>query len=324
VKEAVLRLLKERRPGRVSGEEICQKLNVTRTAVWKQIRGLRRDGYNIVARPRAGYLLAGVPDRLYPEEILDGLGTAFVGRQVFYRETVLSTNDLAKELARGGVPEGTLVVAEEQSGGRGRMGRAWHSPAGAGLWFSLVLFPPVNPSDASQLTMLTAVAATRAVRSAADVPAVIKWPNDLLVKNKKVVGILTELSAEMDRVNYLVVGVGINVNQEEADFPEEIRRTATSLKIETGRRLCRLKLLRAVLVEFERWYSFWLKEGFAPVLAAWKELSVTVKNCPVRAVHLNDTWDGLVEDVDESGALLLRLPDGRLQRLVAGEVSLRL
>lgn len=323
MKAAILRMLKERRPEYVSGEEICKSLDVTRTAVWKHIQALRDDGYEIDARPRAGYMLAGVPDRLFTEEIRDGLSTRLMGNNIIYGDSVPSTNDLARELAQKGAGEGCLVVAEEQTGGKGRLGRGWNSPKYKGICFSLLLCPPVNPSEASQVTMLAAVSLGRAINSETGVPVGIKWPNDLLVNGKKICGILTELSAEMDRINHLVVGMGINVNQDVEDFPGELRNTATSLRIEKGGAVSRIRLLQACLGEFERWYRVWLEQGFAPVLAEWKEMSVSL-NCPVRIHTLNKSWEGWAEDVDGDGALLLRLPDGSLQRLISGEVSLRL
>lgn len=323
MKEAILRLLKASGLEYISGEEICRSLAVTRTAVWKHIQALREDGYEIDARPRAGYRLTGVPDRLFPEEIRDGLSTRFIGRKIYYCDSVTSTNDLAKELARKDAGEGALVVAEEQTGGKGRLGRGWYAPRYKGLWFSLILRPPVNPSEASQITMMAAVALASAIKQETGVAVGIKWPNDLLVGGKKLCGILTEMSAEMERINYLVVGMGINTNQEQEDFPEEVRETATALKMEAGRTISRVRLLQASLAAFEHWYEVWLNRGFSPVLNGWKELSVSL-NCPVRIHSLNKSWDGWAEDIDEDGALLLRLPDGKLQRLVSGEVSLRL
>lgn len=323
MREAILSLLKNRMPEYVSGEEICKILDVTRTAVWKHIQALREDGYEIDARPRAGYALAGIPDRLFPEEIRDGLSTRFIGRNIFYWDSVSSTNDQAKGLARGGAGEGSLVVAEEQTGGKGRLGRSWHSPKYKGIYFSLVLYPVISPYGASQVTMAAAVALAEAIRKETGVVAGIKWPNDLLASGKKICGILTELSAEMDKINYMVVGAGINANQDAGDFPGEVRSTATSLKAEAGRTISRIRLLQASLEEFERWYETWLAQGFAPVLAKWKELSVSL-NCPVRVHTLNKSWDGWAEDVDEGGALLLRTPGGELQKLVSGEISLRL
>lgn len=322
MKEGILRLLKENPTDFVSGEDICKSLKVTRTAIWKHIQALRDDGYEIEARPRAGYRLAGAPDRLYPEEIRDGLATRYIGRQVFYSPSISSTNDLAKELARNGAGEGSLVVAEEQTGGKGRLGRGWASPRYKGIWFSLILYPQVNPPEAAQITMLAAVALASAVREVTEVEAGIKWPNDLLAGGKKICGILTELSAEMERINHLVVGAGINANQDAGDFPAEFREAATSLKLESGRPVSRVRLLQVALGEFESWYTAWLAGGFAPVLAKWKEMSVTL-NRPVRVNTMTNSWEGWAEDVDEDGALLLRLPGGKIQRFVSGEVSLR-
>lgn len=323
MKETILRLLKERRSEYVSGEEICRSLNVSRTAVWKHIQALREKGYEIEARSRAGYMLTGIPDRLFPEEIGDGLATRFLGRTVYYCDSVSSTNNLAKELAGQGAADGTLVVAEEQTGGKGRLGRQWCSAKYKGSFFSFILFPPLMPQEANMVTLITAVAMASAVRDETGVAAGIKWPNDLLVNGKKICGILTELSAEMERINYMVVGVGLNVNQEENDFPEEVSASATSLKDQTGSNISRVKLVQAFLLEFEKWYLLALENGFAPVLARWKEMSVSL-NCPVRIHNPNSSWDGWAEDIDSDGALLLRLPGGEIKRVISGEVSLRL
>jgi len=323
LKETILRLLKERRPEYVSGEEICRSLNVSRTAVWKHIQALREKGYEIEARSRAGYMLTGIPDRLFPEEIGDGLATRFLGRTVYYCDSVSSTNNLAKELAGQGAADGTLVVAEEQTGGKGRLGRQWCSAKYKGSFFSFILFPPLMPQEANMVTLITAVAMASAVRDETGVAAGIKWPNDLLVNGKKICGILTELSAEMERINYMVVGVGLNVNQEKNDFPEEVSASATSLKDQTGSNISRVKLVQAFLLEFEKWYLLALENGFAPVLARWKEMSVSL-NCPVRIHNPNSSWDGWAEDIDSDGALLLRLPGGEIKRVISGEVSLRL
>lgn len=324
MKVAVLRLLKEHLPEYVSGEELCKKLEVSRTAVWKHIQALREDGYEIEARPRVGYLLVGIPDRLYAEEIRDGLTTEFIGRQVFYCSSVSSTNDLAKKLSSQGVgvSDGSIVVAEEQTGGRGRLGREWFSLKYKAICFSLILFPPVNPSEVAQVTMVTAVALAVAIRKETGAPVGIKWPNDLMVGGKKLCGILAELGAEIDKINYLVVGAGININQVLREFPEEVREIATSLKIEIGSTVNRVKLLQAVLSEFERWYRIWLKKGFSEILVKWKEMSVSLHR-PVRIYAMDKSWVGWAEDVDQDGALLLRLPDGELQRVVVGDVSLR-
>ncbi|OPZ75062.1 MAG: Bifunctional ligase/repressor BirA [Firmicutes bacterium ADurb.Bin456] len=283
---------------------------------------MREEGYVIDARPRVGYRLIAVPDLLYPAEILDGLATRVLGREIEYFEEVGSTNEVARMRAAKGAGGGLLVVAEEQTGGKGRLGRQWHSSRSRGILFTLLLYPPVNPSRASQITMLAAVSLVSAIRRETGVGVGIKWPNDLLAGGKKVCGILAELSAELDRIGHLVVGVGINANQDRGDFPADVRETATSLMLETGETVSRVRLLRACLESFEHWYSLWLEQGFEPVRAAWKQMSVSL-NCPVRIQTLDKSWEGWAEDVDNDGALLLRLPGGSLQRFVSGEVSLR-
>lgn len=324
LKEAVLRLLKKNRGAYVSGEEICKNLKVTRTAIWKHIKALRDEGYEIEALPRLGYQLTGIPDRLYPEEIKDGLKTRRMGqKKILHFSTLSSTTEPAREEAQKGCGEGTLVVAEEQTGGRGRLGRVWYSPQYKGIFLSMVLRPPVNPNEVARVTMIASVALTLAINKETGVAAGIKWPNDLLVKGKKVCGILADLSAEMDRVNYLVLSAGINANHEPEDFPGDIKDTATSLKIASGQPVDRARLVRSCLEFFEHWYDLWLDQGFEPVLSRWKELSVSL-NCPVRIHTLNQSWEGWAEDVDADGALLLRLPNGETQKLVSGEVSLRI
>ncbi len=320
MKNNVLRLLRENYPGYISGEEICKSMGVSRTAIWKHIQSLRAEGYEIDSQTHSGYRLISVPDRLYPEEIYYGLESEILGRNVHYFDSTVSTNRVAREIATGGAPEGTLVVAEEQTGGRGRMGRGWFAPRYLGIFCSLILRPELPPTEAPPVTMLAAVALARAIQEVCDVKVGIKWPNDVLIDGKKLCGILTEMSAEMERLNYLVVGMGVNVNI--VEFSEELKGIATSLKIETGTFVSRRILLQKLLYEFEQLYRFWLDKGFKPVLTEWKEYCVTL-NCPVRVISARESLEGWAEDVDDTGALMLRLPDGSLKQLVAGEVSLR-
>ncbi len=306
----------------VSGETLCRELGVSRTAVWKHIRALREDGYVIEARSNLGYRLVQAPDLPLPGEVSAGLSTTITGCRLIYVPELPSTNDEAKKLAREGCPEGTVVITEKQTGGKGRLGRAWFSPPGKGLWFTVVLRPPVNPAETPQVTMVTAVAVATAVREHTGVEAGIKWPNDILVKGKKLCGILVELNAEMDRVNFMVAGVGLNVNIPRSEFPPDIAETATSLQAETGRHVPRVPLLRALLESFEKWYRLWLDRGFAPVLQRWRELCVTL-NCPVTVYTIRESYAGYAMDVDETGALLVKTEDGRVERLLAGEVTIR-
>ena len=319
-KAEILKLLKNSRPEYVSGEDICQKINISRTAVWKHINTLREEGYGIDAVPHRGYRLLSVPDRLYPDEIIDGLDTSFVGKAVYFHDSLISTNREARDLALGGACGGTLVVAEEQDGGRGRMGRGWYSPRGSGILCSLILRPDIEPGQAPPVTMLTAVAVSSAVEKVSGLAPGIKWPNDLLLDGKKICGILTEMNAEMERINFLVVGVGLNINTDH--FPEEIKDVATSLYLAGGSLVSRLDVLRQYLKEFEHYYQQWMEYGFGPVLDEWKKRCVNL-NRPVRISTPREAWEGWAVDVDSAGALVLRTDDGELRHFVAGEVSLR-
>ncbi len=321
MKRKILDMLKQQQTW-VSGEQLCRELGVSRTAVWKHIGSLREDGYDIEARANLGYRLRRVPDTPFPAEVIAGLDTAVVGRRVEYYPEVASTNEEARQLAQAGCAEGTVVVADAQNGGKGRMGRGWFSPRAKGLWFSVVLRPPVNPMETPQVTMVAAVAVAAALREHTGVRAGIKWPNDILVKGRKICGILVELNAEADRVNFMVAGVGLNVNVARDEFPPEVRDTATSLLQETGRHVPRVPLFRAVLAQLDRWYGRWLEEGFASVLDAWRRLCVTL-DCPVTVHTMRDSFHGHALDVDETGALLVRTPEGQIKRLLAGEVTLR-
>lgn len=321
MKTRILEILRQTKDW-ASGETLCREMGVSRTAVWKHIRTLREEGYHIEARSNLGYRLLQAPDIPLPGEIAAGLLTAVIGRQIEYLPELPSTNDTAQKLAREGCPEGTVVVTECQTGGKGRMGRPWFSPRGKGLWFTIVLRPPVNPAETPQVTMVAAVAVAEAVRAHTGVESGIKWPNDILVQERKLCGILVELNAEMDRVNFMVAGMGLNVNVPRSEFPPEIRDTATSLQAESGRHIPRVPLLRALLKSFEDWYRLWLDEGFAPILSRWRELCVTL-DCPVTVHTIRESYTGHAINVDETGALLVKTEDGSIERLLAGEGTLR-
>ncbi|WP_027365681.1 biotin--[acetyl-CoA-carboxylase] ligase [Desulfotruncus alcoholivorax] len=321
MKQKILNILK-RNQDWVSGETLCRGLGVSRTAVWKHISGLREDGYQIEAKANLGYRLIASPDVPFPAEVMSGLSATVFGHNLVHLEEVASTNAEAKKLAREGCPEGTVIIAETQNGGKGRLGRAWFSPRAGGLWFSIVLRPPVNLIDTPQVTMVAAVSVATAIREHTGVPAGIKWPNDILVDGKKICGILVELNAEMDRVDFMVAGIGLNVNIGKGEFPPELADIATSLSMESGRHIYRVPLLRSLLQQFETWYYRWLNEGFAVVLDKWRHMCVTL-DCPVTVHTVKETYSGYAFDVDDTGALLVRTRDGSVQRLVAGEVTLR-
>ena len=317
----ILQFLRERQNSYVSGEELSQMLSVSRTAIWKQIQALKTDGYDIEAHPRRGYALRHIPDKLLPAEIQTGLHTAVLGKMIHYYHEVESTNNEAKRAAAGGVPEGCIVVAESQSGGRGRVARGWFSPAEKGIWLSVVLRPPFLPHHAPKCTLMAAVAVTRAIRQVANLSCGIKWPNDILLNGKKLVGILTEMSAEMDAINYVVIGLGINVNIAHDDFPEELRSSATSLLVAGGQPVKRADLVCAVLQEMETLYDHTIHNGFAAILNEWRELSVTLGQV-VNVVAPDEQYTGTAVDIDDEGALLVNTPAG-LRRVIAGDVSIR-
>lgn len=308
----------------VSGEELSRRLGISRTAIWKQMQSLRERGYVVEAQPRLGYRLVGAPDAVTPDELLPGMTTRRFGRHIEYRPTVGSTNDVAKELARAGAPEGLVVIADEQTTGRGRLGRAWSTPRGSALAVSLVLRPSLPPYEAPRITLVAAVAVAEAVRAVTGLPAGIKWPNDIQIGGRKLCGILTEMEAEMERVSFVVCGVGLNVNIPREQFPLELRETATSLMAELGRPVARAPLLQAMMARLEEGYDQLLAGRFAAVLDRWRALSVTLGQ-PVRvlAVAGGADLEGTAEDVDQDGALLVRTANGERRRVLAGDVSLR-
>jgi len=318
----ILEILGQSSKEYLSGEEISRQLSVSRTAIWKQMQTLKQAGYEIEAHPRRGYRLKNRPDLLLPYEIRDTLSTKILGQgEIYYFSEIDSTNIEAKKHANLGCPEGSIVLAETQNGGRGRLSRSWFSPTGKGIWLSVVLRPPFYPYDAPKCTLMAAVAVTKAIRNVTGVKCGIKWPNDILYQGKKVVGILTEMSAEFDAINHVIIGMGINVNIKEQEFPAELIDVATSLSVITGHDISRLTLLHAVLVELENAYEGVIQRGFSEMLDEWRELSVTLgKN--VNVFGGGREFSGLAVDIDNDGALLVQTDDA-LEKVLAGDVSIR-
>lgn len=317
--ELVLSFLAEAGDEFVSGEAISDKLGFTRAAVWKHVEALRAHGYRIDAVPARGYRLAEVPDRLTPLELGPLLNTHDVGQVLHWYEELGSTNDRARELAEEGAEHGEVVIAEAQTAGRGRRGRVWASPPRKNLTFSIVLRPDLPPARAPELTLVASVAICEALRQAG-VRAGIKWPNDLLASGRKIAGILTELAAEPDRVRWVVIGVGVNVNARMEDFPEELRAEATSVLIERGQAAPRALLAAACFTAVEDWLDRHAEEGFGVVRDAWRERSVTLGREVMVKVDDREIV-GIAEDIDETGALLVRGRVG-VERIVSGDVAL--
>ncbi|MGG1313430.1 biotin--[acetyl-CoA-carboxylase] ligase [Cohnella laeviribosi] len=304
----------------VSGEEISKRLNVSRTAIWKQIRKLEAEGYVIEAVPRLGYRLVGRPSRLTRQEVQTRLQTREFGRHLHLFDSVSSTQDVLRELAEEGAPEGTLVIAEQQTQGRGRMGRVWVSPPGKGVWMSLLLRPQVPLQATPQLTLLAAVALRRAVSAVVPLDIGIKWPNDLLVDGKKISGILLESAAEEERLRYVVVGLGISANLEPEDYPEDVASKAVSLKMAAGRPVDRAELIAVTLKEFEELYELYLRDGFEPIRALWEAHSVNLNRKTTLATPRGPI-EGIPRGLNDMGGLLVELSDGTLMPVYSAEIQ---
>lgn len=311
-----------RKPGDapISGIELAQRLGISRAAVWARIESLRQLGFGIIASPHAGYRLVQSPEALHPDDLQARLPECcLVGSNIHVLAETTSTNDILDRWARDGAAEGTVVFAESQTRGRGRLGRAWHSPAGRGLWFSLLLRPRIHPQAITRITIATAAAVARALAMESGLPIRIKWPNDLMLEGRKLGGILTELSAETDGVKHVIVGIGIDVNQVAADFPPDVRKVATSLCIAAGQPMDRARLAAALLCELDKDYRR-LREGrFAEVAEDWEQLCSTLGK-HVRIQTGGRRLFGVAETIDAEGALLVRSEHGHLERVIGGDV----
>lgn len=327
MKEKILKVLTEAGQDFVSGQRLCELLGVTRQAVWKNIGQLKEHGYQIESVSNKGYRLVKRPDVLYGPEIASRLPEQGMCRKVDCHESIDSTNLRAKQLAELGEPEGTLVVADCQTAGRGRRGRNWVSESGTGIWMSFILRPELNPSEVPGVTLLTALAVNRAIREVCQVESQIKWPNDIVLDGKKVCGILTEMSSEVNYVHYAVAGIGINANMEY--FPEEIADTATSVYLQTGKKADRVALIGKVVEEFSVYYREYQKVGnLSPFLDEYNQMLVN-RDRQVQIFHgMTENANpaeievGIARGIDENGVLLVEV-DGKQKRVMSGEVSVR-
>ena len=320
MKTEILTVLKEA-PGFVSGQELCDRLGVSRTAVWKVIKQLEEEGYQIEAVRNKGYRLAEAADVITEAEIGSRLRSKWMGRHLVYFPETDSTNIQAKRLGEEGAPEGTLVVPERQTAGKGRRGRTWSSPAGTSIYMSFLLRPNIPPRCAPMVTLIAGLAGAKAVNQVTGLNARIKWPNDLVVNGKKICGILTEMSAEMEGIHYIVTGIGINVNQKE--FPEEIRDKATSLLLEGGRCFNRSQLIAGVMEWFEPYVERFLETKDLSLLKEDYEEMLANLNQEVQVLDPAGEYHGVCQGIDKDGQLLVERGDGSLSRVQSGEVSVR-
>ncbi|MEN6519269.1 MAG: biotin--[acetyl-CoA-carboxylase] ligase [Methanospirillum sp.] len=316
-----IRLLEEAN-GPVSGEVLAERLGVTRAAIWKQIQELREQGYGILASQKEGYTLVQSSGRLLPYEVKKYLKTRVIGKQITYLPTTPSTNDVARWLAAGGDPatlHGTVVLAEEQTGGVGRLGRAWVSPEG-GIWITIILKPTIPIDHVFMITMAGAVAIARAIRREFDLGAMIKWPNDIYIGDKKVAGLLLELAAEADTIHYCLLGIGIDVNIDPTELSPGLQRAVTTIQAELEHKVDRAKFLARLLREFERHYDLLESQEYDAILREWRSMSCTLDQ-HVHVHTLTKSFQGEAIDIDEYGALLIRKENGRVERVIAGDLS---
>jgi BirA family biotin operon repressor/biotin-[acetyl-CoA-carboxylase] ligase len=307
--------------GGVTGADLAERVGISRPALRARVEELRALGYAVESSPHQGYRLVSVPDVIHADDLLSRLGRVrVVGRDIRVFQETTSTNDVAVKLGRDGVAEGVVVIAEAQSRGRGRLGRTWVSPAGKGLWMSVLLRPPMRPQAATQITVAAATALARAIRAQTALTPQIKWPNDLLIHGRKCAGILTELSGEHDSVRYAVLGLGVDVNLTAREFPPELRRLATSLRLELGRPVDRAALAAALLEELDRDYGRLCAGRFDEVAEEWEQLCTTIGR--EVAVSIGDRLlQGRAEALGPDGALLLRTQHGHLERIAGGDVA---
>lgn len=320
MKTEILSMLRKA-DGYISGQQLCEEFHVSRTAVWKVIEQLKAEGYKIEAVRNRGYHLEEAPDVMSRAEIESLISTKWAGCGVLCFTETDSTNNCAKKLGDEGAAHGTLVVAERQTAGKGRRGRRWESPAGSSIYMSILLRPDIRPSQASMLTLVMAQSVAEAVRSVTGKEVLIKWPNDIILNQKKICGILTEMSTEIEWINYVVIGAGINVNTE--GFPEEIAGTATSLYLEGSGKLQRSRLLAEVLKRFENNYELFLKFGdLSFMLEEYNGLLVN-RDREVRVMEPGHEYNGHAAGINQNGELLVCTEDGQIKNIYAGEVSVR-
>ena len=305
----------------VSGQYLADLIGCSRTAVWKHVEELRKHGFELEAIKRKGYRIITIPDHVSADEIRIGLKTKFLGQNIHYKETVDSTQKIAQRLAYEDVPEGSVVIAEEQTLGRGRMDRKWHSPKFTGVWMSMIFRPKIPITKAPQLTLITAVAVVQAIEELTGLLPEIKWPNDVLIRGKKVTGILTELQAESDRISSIIIGIGMNVNQTKGDFPEELQSIATSLAIETGEKISRPALIRAVLTNLERLYLLYLDQGFSPLKVLWESYAISIgENIVART--FTGSIHGRALGITNEGVLMIEDSSGQTHFVYSADIEL--
>ena len=306
--------------GYVSGQELCGKFGVSRTAIWKAINQLKQAGYEIEAVQNRGYHIVSTPDILSENELRSIRKTEWLGNRIYYEAEIDSTNTKAMKLAEEGAPHGTIVVTDHQKNGRGRRGRTWESPAGEAIAMTFLLRPKIDPTNASMLTLIAAMAVARGIEDETGLKAGIKWPNDVIINRKKVSGILTEMSAQADYVNHIVVGIGINVHIDE--FPEELKNIATSIFLELGIKINRAALIERICEYFEAYFEVFLQTEDLSAISKQYDAYMVNRNQPVKVLDPKDTYEGTARGITTRGELLVDTWESR-KLVSSGEVSVR-
>ncbi len=305
----------------VSGQQLANDLNISRTAIWKHMKQLEVEGYQFESVRKKGYIMISTPDTLDPAKITAALVTKEFGQNIIYEEILTSTQTIANQQAQDGAPSGTVVICEDQTAGRGRLMRPWKAQMGKGISMSIILRPNVLPYEAPQFTLVAAVAVTSAISDVVGIRPDIKWPNDLLINGLKCTGILTEMQADPDRVNAIIMGIGINVNHDPDDFEDEIANIATSLKIASGNHIDRAELVAKILYYLEKFCNQYIEEGFENIKAIWEEYSCTIGN-RIKATTIRDVLVGKAIGITKDGVLQLQLDDGSIKEVYSADIEL--
>ncbi|RHW39297.1 biotin--[acetyl-CoA-carboxylase] ligase [Lysinibacillus yapensis] len=307
----------------ISGQALAEELGISRTAVWKHLQTLQEEGYTFETLKKKGYLLTNKLDKVDAASIASFLSTNRFGHTIHYLEECDSTQIIAHELAQNGAMDGTVVIAESQIRGKGRMSRPWESTKGKGIWMTVIIKPDVLPHQAPQFTLVAAVAIVNAIKSQCkNFTPTIKWPNDILINGRKCTGILTEMIAEVDRVQALLIGIGINVNQQRKDFPEELHSIATSLSIEEEGQLNRAELVAEILNNLEHYCDQYVSEGFSPIKKLWEEASGTIGKS-IKATTLTEVIEGKAIGITEGGVLEIQLGNGDIKQIYSADIELK-
>lgn len=316
----IIRILSTSPEKYTSGQELSEKLELSRSAIWKHMKELEKDGYVIEAKRNKGYRIVQSPNKVSENTVQWGLQTEWLGKTIVHKESTTSTQHIAHQLAREGASHGTVVIADEQTAGKGRLSRSWYSAKNKGIWTSIILRPNILPYQAPQLTLLTATVLADLLKNELELVPKIKWPNDLILNHKKVSGILTEMQAEQDRIQYIIIGIGMNVNHEQEELPNDIQSKATSLKMETGKAWNITHLLQKLFMTFETAYMEYLANGFSMVKEKWESYGYRLgETTTVKTFQSSE--EVMIVGIAEDGALIVKYKNGLEKKVYSGEIE---